>query len=95
MRIDNSNKVTGSITTGSQPSVKGNGSKGNNLSTDNVELSSLQVIGNSLANIPDIDVARIEEVKQAIAQGRFKVNPEIVADKLLETVKELIQSHKE
>ncbi|WP_258333074.1 flagellar biosynthesis anti-sigma factor FlgM [Nitrosomonas eutropha] len=31
-------------------------------------------------------------MKQAISEGRFKVNPDVVADRLLETVKELIQS---
>jgi c-di-GMP-binding flagellar brake protein YcgR len=33
-----------------------------------------------------------EEIKQAISENRFKVNPEAVADRLLETVRELIRS---
>ena len=37
---------------------------------------------------------KIAEIKQAMAEGRFKVNPEVVADRLLETVKELIQNNK-
>ena len=32
------------------------------------------------------------EIRQAIAENRFKVNPEAVADRLLETVRELIRS---
>ena len=32
------------------------------------------------------------EIKQAIAENRFKVDPEAVADRLLETVRELIRS---
>jgi len=32
------------------------------------------------------------EIKQAITENRFKVNPEAVADRLLETVRELIRS---
>lgn len=32
------------------------------------------------------------EIKQAIAEDRFKVNPEAVADRLLETVRDLIRS---
>ena len=32
------------------------------------------------------------EIKQAIAENRFKVNPEAVADRLLETVREMIRS---
>ena len=41
-----------------------------------------------------VDAARVQEIKQAINDGSFKVNPEVVADKLLETVRELIQSKK-
>lgn len=33
-----------------------------------------------------------EEIKQAISENRFKVDPEAVADRLLETVRELIRS---
>lgn len=40
------------------------------------------------------DNAKVAEIKQAIIEGRFKVNPEVVADRLLETVKELIQAKK-
>ncbi len=35
---------------------------------------------------------RQEEIKKAISENRFKVNPEAVADRLLETVRELIRS---
>jgi negative regulator of flagellin synthesis FlgM len=36
----------------------------------------------------------VAKIRQAIIEGRFKVNPEAVADRLLETVKELIESKK-
>ena len=57
----------------------------------NVHLSS------ALSNLSDAtaaNISKIAEIKQAMAEGRFKVNPEVVADRLLETVKELIQSNK-
>ena len=38
----------------------------------------------------DFDAKKVEEVRQAIAEGRFKVNPEAVADKLLSSVAELL-----
>lgn len=67
-------------------------------SAENVRLSSLsaqlQAIDSNLANIGVVDTARVAEIKQAITEGRFKVNPEAVADRLLETVRELIQSQK-
>ena len=45
-------------------------------------------------NRATINSAKVAEIKQAIMEGRFKVNPEAVADRLLETVKELVQSRK-
>lgn len=48
----------------------------------------------ALANVPVVDSQRVEEIKVAISEGRFKVNPDVIADKLLETVKELIQAQK-
>ena len=63
-----------------------------------VELSNLgsQLAGieASLADVPVVDVQRVEEIKLAIAEGRFKVNPDVIADRLLETVQELIRAQK-
>lgn len=42
-----------------------------------------------------IDTAKIAEIKLAISEGRFKVNPEVVADRLLESVRELILARQE
>lgn len=54
----------------------------------------LQAAESAMANTPVVDVARVEEIKQAISEGRFKVNSEVVADRLLETAKDLIRSRK-
>jgi negative regulator of flagellin synthesis FlgM len=45
-----------------------------------------------LANLPVADPARIAEIKQAIAEGRFQVDAEKVADRLIESVRELLAS---
>ena len=37
------------------------------------------------------DAGRVEEIKDAMRKGRFKVNPEVVADKLLDSVRELLR----
>jgi negative regulator of flagellin synthesis FlgM len=61
----------------------------------NVSLSShLQLIEKSFADTPVVDAARVAELKQAISEGRFKVNADAVADRLIDTVKELIRAHK-
>ncbi|PSJ17346.1 flagellar biosynthesis anti-sigma factor FlgM [Nitrosomonas supralitoralis] len=54
----------------------------------------LQSIDSSFASGSIVDTARVQEIKQAISEGNFHINPEVVADRLLETVKELIQSKK-
>jgi negative regulator of flagellin synthesis FlgM len=54
--------------------------------------SQLAGIEASLADVPVVDTQRVEEIKQAISDGRFKVNADVIADRLLETVRELIQS---
>lgn len=46
------------------------------------------------SNQPVFDASLVAEVKQAISEGNFQINPEVVADRLLETVKELIQTKK-
>jgi len=38
----------------------------------------------------DFDAKKVEEVRNAIAEGRFKVNAEAVADSLLSSVAELL-----
>jgi len=52
----------------------------------------LRSMENNLANTPVVNAAKVAEIKQAIADGRFKVNSEAVADRLLETVRNLIGS---
>ena len=65
---------------------------------NNVHLSSnitkLQNLDSSSASGSIVNTARVQEIKQAISEGNFQINPEVVADRLLETVKELIQSKK-
>lgn len=48
----------------------------------------------SMANTPVVDASRVAEIKQAISENRFQVNSGVVADRLIETVKDLISSHK-
>lgn len=56
--------------------------------------SQLQALESSLDKVQVVDTARVEAIKQAISEGRFRVNPDGVADRLLTTVKELVLNHK-
>lgn len=59
--------------------------------TEAVSLSSL---AGSLrgGEAPPVNTARIQEIKQAIAEGRFKINAEAIADRLIESARELVNS---
>lgn len=41
-----------------------------------------------------MDSAKVEAIKQAISEGRFKINPEKIADGLLSSVRDLLASQK-
>jgi len=55
-----------------------------------VSLGSTSTQLHAMASAPVVDAGKVAEIKQAISNGRFKVNPEIVADRLIETVQNLI-----
>ncbi len=63
-----------------------------------VQLSSmashLQAMQKGFADTPVVDASRVAELKQAISEGRFKVNAEKVVDSLVKTVQDLIRAHK-
>lgn len=44
------------------------------------------------ASTPEFDAAKVEKIKQAIADGSYKVNPDAIADKLLANAQELLSS---
>ncbi len=72
--------------------------QGKSGAQDNVQItalsSQLQAMESSMDNVPVVDSARVEAIKLAISEGRFKINPEVIADSLLATVKDLMQNQK-
>ncbi len=42
----------------------------------------------------EFDAAKVERIRQAIADGSFKVNPEAIADKLIANAQELLNAAK-
>jgi negative regulator of flagellin synthesis FlgM len=61
--------------------------------TERVQLSDL---GSRLAQLEnqfsgsDFDVKKVEEIRNAISEGKFKVNADAIADKLLASVNDLL-----
>lgn len=56
---------------------------------DAVSLSQLAGSLQSMEQQP-VNTARVQEIKQAISEGRFKINPEAIADRLIESARDLI-----
>ena len=98
LRPNQSGAVSEGQTRGAKTGAAG-GAPGASTSGPRVDLSPLgsQLAGieASLASVPVFDTQRVEEIKLAISEGRFKVNPDVIADKLLETVQELIRAQQE
>lgn len=103
MKIENSIKTTAGAPISKEslpPSSKSAkragdiaGTNDANARGNNVQLSvQLQSIEKNLANGEVFDAARVKEIKQAISEGRFSINPDKVADRLLETVRDLIRT---
>jgi len=63
-------------------------------STDKISISDLSqqlsVLESKLSQGEEFDAARVEAIKQAMRDGEFKVNAEVVADKLIASVKEML-----
>ncbi|MEO8040712.1 MAG: flagellar biosynthesis anti-sigma factor FlgM [Betaproteobacteria bacterium] len=56
--------------------------------------SQLQALESRLADVSVVDTTRVDAIKQAISDGRFNVNSEVVADRLIATVKEYLLNQK-
>jgi negative regulator of flagellin synthesis FlgM len=58
--------------------------------TDRVSLSQaskeMQLAKNAVADAPEIREEKVMQLKQAIADGRYEINPEKIADKLVGTL---------
>lgn len=100
MKIDDSVKKTTGLSVGTTQARAGKGaekaagSAPSPTQSDSVHLSSkLQNIAQASGN-GVFDVKKVEEIKAAIAEGRFQVDPEKVANGLLDTVSNLIHSRK-
>lgn len=77
---------------GSKPAA---GAAGGSGTSDTIRISDLSsqlaVLENRFAADGAFDASRVEAIKGAIREGRFTVNPEAVADKLLASVRELLR----
>lgn len=88
MKIDSSYKPTTAPLTPRQNATPSNTATG---SQEAVSLSSLA--GSLQSNdAPPVNTARIQEIKQAISEGRFQINADAIADRLIESARDLVNS---
>lgn len=58
---------------------------------ERIDISSLSVQLQEVgAGETPFDVQKVAEIKQAISEGRFQINPERIADGLLNSVREML-----
>lgn len=62
-----------------------------NIGTTSAQLRSME---SGVVSTPTINASKVAEIKQAISEGRFKVNSGVIADSLIRSVTDLISSHK-
>lgn len=69
------------------------------IAAPQVELSPrsarLQEIESGLANTPAMDGARVAEIRQAIAQGDFKIDASRIADGLINSVRQMLAAKRQ
>ncbi|QLG87144.1 flagellar biosynthesis anti-sigma factor FlgM [Chitinibacter bivalviorum] len=89
MKIDNSGKPLASLAS-KTAEVRSNASAKTDAATP-VESSSVNSkLSGVASNEASFDAEKVAAIRSAIAEGRFAVKPEAIADGLLSSVKELL-----
>ena len=87
---EQSSKSAKTNTTASSTENKAETSKS---SADTVSITSeankIRELQSSLANAPDIDLAKVESIKNEIANGNYPIDPERIASNLIDLEKAL------
>lgn len=70
-------------------------SKTTSAASDEVLLSPLSAQLSASDSEQSFDAARVSEIKQAISDGRFTINAGAIADRLIASAKELVDSQRQ
>ncbi|MES2626053.1 MAG: flagellar biosynthesis anti-sigma factor FlgM [Pseudomonadota bacterium] len=60
----------------------GSANQGDKVSVTS-EASRLKQIEEQLSNVPEVNSAKVSEIRKAIADGTFKIDPQVIAAKLI------------
>jgi negative regulator of flagellin synthesis FlgM len=99
MKINNSHRrlAPAAVGTGEKRPVKTSDRHGDGKALEtsiNLSLLSRSLVSESRLATEVVNRERVEEIKLAIAEGRFQVNAEVVAHRLLRTAKEMLRAHR-
>jgi len=53
----------------------------------------LFALAQAVQDAPDVDTARVAELQQAIGNGQYAINPDRIADRLLQMEQDLVAAH--
>ena len=91
MKIESSNKPTNApLATRTQSA-----GKASSAGKDDVQLSALSTQLSAVDDEQSFDAARVSEIKQAIADGRFTINAGAIADRLIASARQLVDSQRQ
>lgn len=99
MKIDNSVKSAGGMPSNdgrTRSSKEASKTGASSQGGEKVELSSMssrmKQMEETIANTPVVDSNKVDEIKQAMSEGRFKVDTGKVADGLIESVRQMLST---
>ena len=93
MKIDNSVKSSGQVAGDNKTrSAREPSSSPAQTSGSGTQVALSGKLDQIVAQTPVVDDAKVNEIKQAISNGRFQVNPEKVADGLIESVRQMLSA---
>jgi negative regulator of flagellin synthesis FlgM len=98
MKIDSSTR-TASLTGNTAPVARGGKeTPQTGGAQDNVQLSSMstqiQSLETSINEATGFDAAKVEAIKLTISEGRYTINSDAIADKLISSTRELLAQQK-
>ncbi len=93
MKIESTTKPVGDLRLKETRAPTAN--KTASVASDEVQLSPLSAQLSSSDGEQSFDAARVSEIKQAISDGRFTINAGAIADRLIASAKELVDSQRQ
>jgi len=91
MKIDTLNSPSTVATGGTRVKPKSPPeTAGKTAASEEVTLSNTANVASSAGE--PVNAAKVQEIRQAIAEGRFQINAGAIADRLIESARELLQA---